>query len=52
MELTKKEQLEINEFSTKYSTVYKILSLLEKRIDDIDKVLIEHTNNKVRHNYE
>lgn len=36
MEITNEEQLEINEFSTKYPTACKIFTILEKRIDDMD----------------
>lgn len=37
MELTNKEQLEINKFSTKYPAVWNIIALLEKKTDDPDK---------------
>ena len=36
MELTNDEQLEVNEFSTKYPTITKMLTELEKKVDNLD----------------
>lgn len=36
MEPTEDEQLEVNEFSTKYPTIYKMIQPLTKKIDELE----------------
>lgn len=41
MELTTKEQTEVNEFTKKYPTISNIFTILEKRIDAQDYEISE-----------